>query len=94
MDELNRGKMTTDKEMNEQERLAQAAAAILKQNEAAATTKTNVPAGKESLAKRQERLRQQRDILLAKKKAEREKELQDYADRGGIGATAAVAASE
>ena len=33
-------------------------------------------------------------MLLAKKKAEREKELADYAERGGIGATAAVAANE
>jgi hypothetical protein len=36
----------------------------------------------------------QRDLLLQKKKAEREAELKDYADRGGIGAGAAVKASE
>jgi hypothetical protein len=82
-DELNRGKMTTDKEMSEQERLAKMANDIMTNQATVSEARTNE---RESLLKRQERLRRQRDLLLAKKKAEREKELQDYAERGGIGA--------
>lgn len=38
----------------------------------------------ESLAERQARLRRQRDMILAKKRAEREKEMQDYLNQGGV----------
>jgi hypothetical protein len=37
----------------------------------------------ESLRARKERLKKQRDVLLAKKRAEREQELKEYLDAGG-----------
>ncbi len=41
----------------------------------------------ESLAERQARLKRQRDLLLARKKAERDKEFKDYIDQGGVDLT-------
>ena len=93
--ELNRGKMSTENEMSEQERLSKMAADIIAQNtEKAAASATPGSQTKESLEDRQARLKAQREALLAKKKAEREKELSDYAEQGGIGAKGAIQASE
>jgi len=92
--ELNRGKMSTENEMSEQERLSKMAADIIAQNtEKAAASVTPGSQTKESLEDRQSRLKAQREALLAKKKAEREKELSDYAEQGGIGAEGAMRAS-
>jgi hypothetical protein len=61
---------------------------IARRNEAKKVDPVVQGDGKESLRARQERLKRQRDMLLAKKKADREAELKEYAQTGGIGANA------
>jgi len=82
LSELQRGKVDISSEQLEAENLRRKAEDILRANE---TTEVDAPerSGVESLAKRQQRLRNQRDLLLAKKKAERERELKEYLDQGG-----------
>lgn len=82
LSELQRGKVDISSEQLEAENLRRKAEDILRANEG---TEVEAPerSGVESLAKRQERLRKQRDLLLAKKKAERERELKEYLDQGG-----------
>lgn len=82
LSELQKGKVDISSEQQEAENLRRKAEDILRANEG---TELDTPdrSGVESLAKRQERLRKQRDLLLAKKKAERERELKEYLDQGG-----------
>mmetsp|Transcript_10431 Transcript_10431/g.15600 ORF Transcript_10431/g.15600 Transcript_10431/m.15600 type:complete len:350 (-) Transcript_10431:310-1359(-) len=73
-------KTDVSEEMKQAENLQKRAEEIAKQN-------TSEPepqkVSTESLAERQARLRAQRDALLARKKQERQKELQEYVEQGG-----------
>ena len=82
LSELQKGKVDISSEQEEAENLRRKAEDILRANETT-ELETGDRGGMESLAKRQERLRRQRDLLLAKKKAERERELKEYLDQGG-----------
>jgi len=82
--------------MSDQVDLLAAAEEISKRNEfySKKPKRQEESKGKESMQKRQDRLKRQRDMLLLKKKKERDEELTEYSESGGIGAAIAPLAAE
>lgn len=79
-----RGTIDVSAQRSEAEDLRKQAEDIVRQN----TGNDDAgPMRAESLAERQARLKRQRDMILAKKRAEREREMKDYLDGGGVDLT-------
>ena len=73
--DINKGRVDLTKELQEAENLRRMTQGIIRRNEGNR---------RESVADREEKMQKQRELLLAKKKMEREQQIKEFKDSGGL----------